>query len=136
MTGGIIFSITLLANTVSINLLRNWAVRRTNPCMQMFFFFFFNRNFFFVLNMSPFPRTFRRKKTVSEHFTWEKSNIAEYVKLLPLNFKFLVYENICSWQISHLQSSILIGWLGSKIQFAYSKKRLISAHANKLTVFQ
>ena len=61
MTGGIIFSITLLANTVSINLLRNWAVRRTNPCMQMFFVFF-NRNFFFVLNMSPFPRTFRRKK--------------------------------------------------------------------------
>ena len=61
MTGGIIFSITLLANTVSINLLRNWAVRRTNPCMQMFFFFF-NRNFFFVLNMSPFPRTLRRKK--------------------------------------------------------------------------
>lgn len=135
MTGSIIFSITLLANTVSINLLRNWAVRRTNPCMQMCFFFF-NRNFFFRIKHESIPANVLTQKTVSEHFTWEKSNFAEYVKLLPLNFKFLVYENICSWQISHLQSSILIGWLGSKIQFAYSKKRLISAHANKLTVFQ
>lgn len=135
MTGGIIFSITLLANTVFINLLRNWAVRRTNPCMQMFFFFF-QSELFFRIKHESIPANVSTQKTVSEHFTWEKSNFAEYLKLLPLNFQFLVYENICSWQISHLQSSILIGWLGSKIQFAYSKKRLISAHANKLTVFQ